>query len=322
MGWRYFTVIRPIVSLIERAKRNPTWLLGILLAAHLLLISFNKAPGKPDLWIFQASFLAITSPIQSVLSHSAAWVKNGWSNYFSLRDSRMENENLRQERTRFETQMLDLREKVKQLELSKSQTDWQSTSSYRAIQARVVGRDANKLFSTVVIDKGSNDGIQKNMPVIASGGLVGRVIITSPFSSRVMLLTDERHGAGAVIAQTAENRLLGIVKGKDNFVCELKFIAPPDKVDNGEQVMTSGQDGIYPKGLLIGRIRKPDNVTSVTPSVVEVDPSAPIGSLEIVSVILIPTDQLRKAITELAEEEKKLEPAKPAKSTKSARSAN
>lgn len=260
--------------------------------------------------ILKAGVIAVTAPIQSVLAHGVYGVKNWWNTYFSLRDSRAENQVLRQDRIATETQLLDLREKIRQLEQVKAQVDWQSANSYQGVQASVVGRDANNLFGTVIIDKGGNDGVQRNMPVVAAGGLVGRVIVVSPFSSRVMLLTDERHGAGAVIAQTAENRLLGIVRGKGVNICELRFIAPPDRVDNGEQVITSGQDGIYPRGLLIGRVRKPDNTTSVTPSIVDVDPSAPLDKLELVSVILVPPDKIRRAIDEQAAEEKKQEPAK------------
>src|SRR5262249_60235951 len=102
---------------------------------------------------------------------------------------------------------------------------------------------------------------------------VGRVIIVSPIASRVLLVTDERHGAGAVIAQTANTRLVGTLKGKDQSLCELKLIAAAGKLENGEQVITSGQDHIYPKGLLIGRVKNLSDSGAIPPKV-DVEPGA------------------------------------------------
>ncbi len=300
----------------DKAKKNPTWLLGVLLGMHVVATSLNSRPGHPDLSILRAVVIGITSPLQSGLAHSIGWVKGVSGDYLSMRDARIENAALRDERAKLETQLIAEREKVKQYEQINVLTQWQSENQYPGVQARVVSRDINSLFNTIVIDKGSVSGVIKDQPVVTSEGLVGRVIITSPISARVLLFTDEHHGTGAVIGQTMENRMLGIVKGKGSELCELRFISAPEKkVENGERVVTSGQDGFYPKGLLIGRVKIPEGETTVVPQVVELVPAVSLGKLEMVSVLTIPPDQIDRAIEEVNNEEKKQEKAPHRKST-------
>jgi rod shape-determining protein MreC len=300
----------------DKSKKNPTWLLGVLLGMHVVATSLNSRPGDPDLSILRAVVIGLTSPVQSGFSHSIGWVKGVRGEYFSMRDARIENAALREERARLETQLIAEREKVKQFEQISALAQWQSENQYPGVQARVVGRDINSWFKTIVIDKGTASGVVKDQPVVTAEGLVGRVILTSPISARVLLFTDEHHGAGAVIGQTMENRLLGIVKGKGGEFCELRFISAPEKrIEDGEQVVTSGQDGFYPKGLLIGRVKIPEGETTVVPQVVELVPAVALGRLEMVSVLTLPPDQIDRAAEEVTNEEKKQEKAPRRKST-------
>lgn len=293
----------------DKAKKNPTWLLGILLAAHLVAISFNRVPDNPDLWVFQKLFISLTTPGQSILTGAVNWVKGGINHYISLKDARGDNELLREQLNDRRIEILSLKEKLIELELGKDLSEWKSAYSYDGVEARVVGRDVNEMFGTIVIDKGSTSGISRNQPVIAGGGLVGRVIFTAPFASRVLLITDERHASGAVLVQTEGGRLLGLLKGTDNFLCNMQFIDPPGKVLNGEQVITSGQDGIYPAGLLLGRIRLTNPAGSVAPQVVVMEPAAPLDRLVKVSVLNIPPEKIRNISRELTNEEQKQESA-------------
>jgi rod shape-determining protein MreC len=283
----------------DRAKRNPTWLLGVLLAAHLIAISLNRSPNRPDLWIIQAVLMTAVAPVQSGLAHSISWVKAGWANYFSLRDARSENERLKSERAQFERENRELREKIRMMEQVTALKDWQSVSNYDGVQARVIARDANILFNTIVVDQGVAHGVVKDQPVVTADGLVGRVINSYPFSAQVLMITDERHGAGAIIGQTVDGRSLGVVNGKQEYLCEFRFIDPPKRVENGEQVITSGQDGIYPKGLLIGRVKRMDGGAAILPQAVDIEPAAQLGKLETVLILKIQPNQARQSINEL-----------------------
>ncbi|QQS46440.1 MAG: rod shape-determining protein MreC [Acidobacteriota bacterium] len=293
----------------DKAKKNPAWLLGILLIAHLIAISLNRAPNNPDMWFIQEIFISITTPGQSLITVAVNWVKGGVNHYFSLKDSRVENERLREQLKTDRIRILSLEEQLRDLEQSRKLSDWKSAYSYEGIEARVVGRDVNELFNTIVIDKGSASGISKNQPVVSGGGVVGRVIFVAPFASRVLLITDERHASGAVLVQTEGDRLLGLLKGTRKHHLDLQFIDPSGKVRNGEEVITSGQDGIYPAGLLLGRIRVTNPDGSVAPQVVEVEPTAPLDRLEKVSVLNIPPEKIRNVNRELTSEEQNQERA-------------
>lgn len=287
----------------DKAKRNPTLLLGVLMVVHLIAISLNRVPGQPNMRFVQSLATSGFSPVYMAFAYVAGAIKGGVNNYFTLRDARTENEQLKAERVEREKQIAALQEKARLFDQLGEFREWQSANGYQGLPATVIARDANRFFNTLVIDRGTAHNVQKDQPVVAAnGGLVGRVINTSLMAARVLLITDERHASGAeVIGQTADARLLGVVEGKKQFLCEMRFIVAPDKIEAGEQVITSGLDGLYPKGLLIGRVRGAG--TMAAPQVVEVEPAAPLGRLETVAVLIVPPEKLRSGAEELNKEE-------------------
>jgi rod shape-determining protein MreC len=290
----------------DRAKKNPRLLLAVLVILHLILISLNRVPGQPNIRYLQVVMMAGFTPLQWLASHGVSSVKSMWGGYFDLRGAKSENEWLKTNNSQLESQIIELREKAKLFEQIEDLNRSPALSSYRRVNALVIGRGSDDWFKTVVIDRGSIAGVEKDQPVVTTEGLVGRVVIVSPISSRVLLITDERHGAGAVVAQTTENRVVGTLKGKNQSLCELKLLSEGLKLQNGEQVITSGQDQLYPRGLLIGRVK---NLTDqgVTPSAVDVEPAAALQKLETVAVLLIPREQIRQQYKELDRAEKEKE---------------
>lgn len=290
----------------DRAKKNPRLLLAVLVILHLILISFNRVPGQPNIRYLQVVMMAGITPLQWLASHGVASVKALWAGYFDLRGAKRENEWLKSRNSQLESQIIELREKAKLFEQIEALNRSPALSSYRRVNAMVIGRDSDNWFRTVIIDSGSLHGVERDQPVVTTEGLVGRVISVSPISSRVLLITDERHGAGAVVAQTAESRLVGVLKGKNQWLCELKVITEGAKLENGEQVITSGQDQLYPRGLLIGRVK---NLTGsgVIPQSIDVEPAAGLQKLETVDVLLIPPEEIRRQHEELVKAEKEKE---------------
>jgi rod shape-determining protein MreC len=284
-------------------------MLAVLVILHLILISLNRVPGQPNIRFLQVVMMTGATPLQWAASHSVSAVKSVWTGYFDLRGAKRENDWLKTNKSQLETQIIELREKAKLFEQLGALDQTPAISSYQRVNALVIGRDADQWFSTVVIDRGSLSGIKKDQPVVTAEGLVGRVISVTPISSRVLLITDERHGAGAVVAQTAESRLLGALRGKNQALCELRLLAAPGKLENGEQVVTSGQDQLYPKGLLIGRIRNL-NDTGAVPQSVDVEPAASLQKLETVTVLLISPEEIHRQFDELVRTEKEKEKEK------------
>jgi rod shape-determining protein MreC len=287
----------------DRAKKNPRLLLVVLVILHLILISLNRVSGQPNIRYLQVVMMAGVTPLQWLASHGVSSVKSLWGGYFDLRGAKRENEWLKSRNSQLESQIIELQEKAKLFERLEALNRLPALSSYQRVNALVIGRDSDNWFKTILIDRGSIAGVEKDQPVMTTEGLVGRVISVSPISSRVLLITDERHGAGAVVAQTTENRLVGTLKGKNQALLELKFLSEGGKLENGEQVITSGQDQLYPRGLLIGRIK---NLTTpeVTVAPVDVEPAAALEKLETVSVLLIPRHEIRRQFEELVKAEK------------------
>jgi rod shape-determining protein MreC len=287
----------------DRAKKNPRLLLFVLVVLHLILISLNRVPGQPNIRYLQVVMMAGVTPLQWLASHGVSSVKSLWGGYFDLRGAKRENEWLKSRNSQLESQIIELQEKAKLFERLEALNRSPALSSYQRVNALVIGRDSDNWFKTILIDRGSIAGVEKDQPVVTTEGLVGRVISVSPISSRVLLITDERHGAGAMVAQTTENRMVGIMKGKNQALLELKILSEGGKLENGEQVITSGQDQLYPRGLLIGRIK---NLTTpeVTNTSVEVEPAAALAKVETVSVLLIPRQEIRRQFEELVKAEK------------------
>ena len=290
----------------DRAKKDPRLLLVALVILHLILISLNRVPGQPNIRYLQVVVMTGATPLQWLASHGVSSIKSIWTGYFALRGANRENEELKARNSQLESQIIELREKAKLFEQIEDLNRSPALSSYRRVNAMVIGRDSDNWFKTVLIDRGSIAGVEKDQPVVTTEGLVGRVVSVSPISSRVLLITDERHGAGAVVAKTAESRLVGVLKGKNQSLCELRVITEGGKLVNGEQVITSGQDQLYPRGLLVGRVKNlPDS--GVIPLAVDVEPAAGLQKLETVAVLLIPREEIRRQYEELGRAEKEKE---------------
>jgi rod shape-determining protein MreC len=300
--------VSAVLNLSAKAHKNPVALLAFLVAAHMIVVSLNRAPQHIDgrryaqVWLMTA-----LTPVQWATAEIASGVSRGWSHYLTLRDARVEAEQLRAEKEDLQSRLLGAQEQLRLADQLRAFSEWQTTQSYPATIARVIARDPSQWFGTVVIDRGTTSGVNKDHPVVTPEGLVGRVVDAGPISARVLLLTDERHGAGAIIGQLAESRLLGVIKGRNDERCEMKFVATPEQLQGDEIVLTSGQDGIYPRGLVIGRIRRAAGEGAASAAPIEVEPAAALSKLDLVAVLAVPMDQVRAPVSQLVEAEKKKE---------------
>jgi rod shape-determining protein MreC len=300
-----------VFNLTAKAQKNPVVLLAFLLIGHMIVVSLNRAPRSAagqrfaQIWLMTA-----LTPIQWATAQINAGVRGTYTHYIALRDARIETEQLRAERAELQAKLIAAQEEARLARQIEALQQWQSTQSYPMTLSRVIARDASQWFGTVVIDRGTTAGVYKDQPVVTADGLVGRVIYAGPVSARVLLLTDERHGAGAIIGQLADSRVLGVIKGKNESRCEMKFVATPEKIASGELVLTSGQDGIYPRGLVIGKVRRTDGDIATSTSLIELEPAVALDKLDVVGVLSLPVDQVREPVNQLIEAEKKKEKEK------------
>jgi rod shape-determining protein MreC len=127
------------------------------------------------------------------------------------------------------------------------------------------------------------------MPVVTPGGIVGRVITVGPWASQVMLITDEKAGAGAVVGQLGQSGALGSIRGRADLnvaLVEMRYVSGLEKVEVGDYVMTTGQDGIYPPGLNVGKVVDVKSGTATTAHQILIQPGAQLDHLEEVAVLL------------------------------------
>jgi rod shape-determining protein MreC len=161
----------------------------------------------------------------------------------------------------------------------------------------VIARDPSLWFDTVIIDRGSSSGIELNMPVVTPGGIVGRIIGVGPWSSQIMLITEERSAAGAVVGQLEQSTALGSVKGLgENDLLEMHHVPGLEEVNPGDPVITTGQDRIYPP------VKKG---SATVAHVIYIKPGARLNALEEVAVLLYHPPQTSAPVDVLPNVEKK-----------------
>jgi rod shape-determining protein MreC len=163
--------------------------------------------------------------------------------------------------------------------------DLRDRSNLRTTAAEIIGSAASPEFRTVTIDKGRSAGVKTDMAVIAPSGVVGRVVVPSARSAKVQLLIDRNAAAGAIVERS---RAQGVVVGAGDGRLLLEYMSEAAEVVVGDDVVTSGIDGIYPKGFVIGKVDGVERSGGAYKRI-SVRPAVDFGSLEDVLVVLTPT---------------------------------
>ena len=203
-----------------------------------------------------------------------------WHNYFFLRGVRQENRQLREQIEQLQLEQVRLKQDADQARRLQALLGFKEQFIAKTTAAQVIGSSGSEQSRTVYIDKGSRDGIELNMPVISSAGVVGKVISVFGSSSQVLLINDQQSGVGAILEKS---RLQGVLKGKVTGELVIDKIMPDEEVKPGDTVLTSGGDQIFPKGLPLGTVSK----TSKGPEFLQVTikPAAVLSHLEEVLII-------------------------------------
>jgi rod shape-determining protein MreC len=270
----------------EIRQRAPWWFAG-LLVLQLALMAYDARDNVTKQRMIRVWAQALVSPFQ----RAASGAGNAGSNLFqyigSLRNAAAENTQLKQRIEQMEAELSQLRANRDENERLRALLGFKEKSEYKSVTASVIARDPSLWFDTVTINRGSSDGIELNMPVVTPGGIVGRVVTLSPWTAQVMLITDERAAAGAVVGQLGQSNALGSVKGLgNNGLLEMRYVSGLEEVNAGDYVVTTGQDGIYPAGINVGEVVEVKKGTATTPHTIYIKPGAHLNALEEVAVLL------------------------------------
>ena len=229
-------------------------------------------------------FTDLSGYFQKGISNPVQWVTSVWDSYVNLRSVKQENKALQYEVARLRQEVVRYREALIENEQLRGLLRMSETAGGRNIVASIVGMDIDPWVSTVTVDKGRMDGVGRDMVVLAAEGVAGRIIKSGLHFSRVMLISDYNSAVGAMIQSS---RTRGILKGNGRGRCTLEYVEKGLDVEAGDQVITSGTDGIFPKGLMLGKVSSVKNAGESTLfQSIEVDPAVDLQGLEKVLIII------------------------------------
>ena len=276
-----------------RGKRSVPLILFSLLGGQLLLMSTQARHPESQQSMLRSWSIGVLAPLMSFVSGFGSGVGHVWENYADLRHAQEENKALHRDVAELRRQLHDLHETAAMGERLKAASGLQERLPTGSVIARVIGRDVTGWHQTIIINQGSSNGVQYKATVVSPTGLVGRVVSLQLYSAQVQLITDERSGAGAIIGVLGESRALGVVEGKNEQLCKMRYVPGSESVSEGEWVFTTGQDGIYPKGIPIGRVVSVLRGNAMVSHEIAIKPAAELGKLEEVIVLLGRPEQIQ-----------------------------
>lgn len=231
-------------------KRRSDLLVFLLLVLQFVLFSTQARLGSGDPAL-KSWMLALAGPALKTTAALAAGAERLWRSYLYFAGLYRENQALKRE---LEQLRLESRRQAEMLEAGKRLAELLELKQqlpYPAVAARILVYNPSLFARSAIIDKGRRDGIVPDCAVLAAGGVVGRVTFSTKDTAEVQLITAARAAAGVTLTATGTH---GVISGTGSDLLLLNYVPPEVNVSMGEMVVTSGLDGIYPPGLVVGRI--------------------------------------------------------------------
>lgn len=243
----------------------------------------NEPVGALLMWILR--------PLQIAGQGTANWIKGFRDQYDTLAGFRSENERLRKRVQTLEVEWQRLLEADATNRRLQQLLDFRSELPAGAITASIIASSATSWFQSCVLNKGSADGVRKGMAVVTPLGVVGKVVSVTGRTAKVLLLTDPNIGIDVLVQRT---RSRGIVSGSLESGTVLKYMKRSEDVQEGDRLVTSGLDTVFPKGLLVGTVIKVRKQNRGLFQSVEVWPAVHAERVEEVLVVAAETEAAKK----------------------------
>jgi len=270
----------------EIRQRAPVWL-AVLLISNAGLMAFNARDASTSQRMFRVWMQAAASPAQNITSKASGAGSNLIRQIINFRSTAVENEQLRTRLSQTELELRNARQVVDENDRLRGLLNLKEQKTFNQVAASVIARDSSVWFNTIMIDRGSASGIELNMPVVTGSGIVGRIISVGPWTAQVMMITDEKAAAGAIIGGLGASGALGSVRGLgESNLIEMNYVSGLQKVEVGDYILTTGQDGIYPPGLNVGEVVQVKAGTATQAHEILIRPSAKLDQLKEVAVLL------------------------------------
>jgi len=278
------------------SRHRPLALLATVVLAQVLLLAF-QIKRENNVRLIRYWAVELMTPLERAGTWTFSHVGGIWSGYVGLRNTRAENERLRND-------VNTLRLRNRELESESAEAHRLATllnfreahTEAPMLAAQVIGASADPTSHTLFINRGERDHVRRNMGVITPDGVVGKIVEVFPSTAQVLLINDKDSGVGALFAAS---RTHGVVKGSGDPQPHMEYVINEEKLQSGDVIVTSGEDRIFPKDLLIGTVdaTKPGNPFQV----ISVRPAARLDRLEDVIVLLSQQELLPKKTEEASE---------------------
>lgn len=222
----------------------------VLVAVSVLVLSLSSRCPYPAYGPGRIA-ISFVAPFQKMIVGISRFFQDIWDHYFFLISVVDENNRLRNELLEARAKHYHYRETMLTNERLRRLLELQHRMQQPLIAAQVIGKDPSPWFRTILIDKGADDGVSKGRPVINPEGIVGLVVEATTHYAKVMLITDPNSAVDAVVQDI---RARGIIKGGTTGTCSFNYVLRKHNVVVGDLVISSGMDGVFPKGLPVGQV--------------------------------------------------------------------
>jgi rod shape-determining protein MreC len=281
-------------NLITR-YRNATILVAVLfaqvigLAVQVKRSSENESSRLIRIWAVDAVL-----PLEKGIVWLKSGVGNLWHGYVYLRGVRQENRDLKDQIEKLRLEQVRLNEDAEQARRLQALLGFKEQYIVKTVAAQVIGSSGSEQSRSIYIDKGSHDGVDKDMAVITADGVVGKVLRVFNSTSQVLLIDDLSSGVGAILEKS---RLQGVLKGTPAGELVLEKVMADEQVQAGDKVITSGGDQIFPKGLPVGTVTKVTKGSELFLNI-RVRPFSNLSRLEEVLVITQKEEKVPSVVTQ------------------------
>lgn len=267
-------------------RNKKTSITGIIITVIILIIIVIVSNIKiEDVTYVENGLGVLVMPIQNGLTYLKNWISGNNSFFTDISNLQEENKKLKEENSKLE-------QSLRELEIVKSENSTlkeyvnlkDKYTEYETIPAYVINKDISNYSDTMIINVGSKDGVEVNMPVISDQGLVGHIISVTETTAKLQPIIDTSSTVSTVITSSRD---MMIVRGTLNEESSLKatFIPTQATILEGDKVETSGLGGIYPKGIHIGTIKQVVNTKNITDRYAIIQTAVDFSKLETVLVI-------------------------------------
>ena len=260
----------------------------VIIAVNIIILSVSSRTREPAYGLGRLAIYFV-SPLQKAVTQTVRFVEGIWEHYFYLVSVSRENERLRGQLD----EALERGHRCTEIELANqrlnSLLNFQKSIQREVLPAAVIGKDPSTWFKTIIIDKGLRHDVVKGLPVVVPAGIAGQVMEVAGNYAKVLLIIDQNNAVDALVQRT---RARGLVTGAAAGQCVFKYVLLKNDVRIGDILISSGLDGVFPKGLRVGQVSNVIRSNAGIFQEVKVAPFVDFEKLEEVLVVLNPPERM------------------------------